>query len=121
MTLRVCTLFALLLAAAVTGSLVTVLAYQSLVASMWHEVELGSERLLALQAELDELTVQILRVNHQILSRSSNGSADAPDYVAIDRVIDNPPNDTAARNLYYSLAYDTILVRENRIQYDTIV
>lgn len=103
--LQACTLFALLFAAAASGALVTWLVYQLIVARVRLEVEFGSKRLLRMQADLDEVQVQVIHVNHQLRMRSGNASSIAPDYATIDRVIDDPPNDTVVRSLYYELAY----------------
>lgn len=109
MRLQLCTLLAMLLASAFTGAAITMVVYQVIISNVRREVELGSERLLEMQSELDEIQVQILRVNHLMRARAgSNGGLNGPNYTHIDQVIDDPPNDTAARSLYYELAYDIL-------------
>ena len=102
------TLCALLLAAFATGALIPTLGYQMIVASEQKERQLIAARFLEMQADTDEIRVQIVAAHHKLRHCSGNGSVTAPDYSSIDRVIDDPPSDTAARSLYYELAYNLL-------------
>ena len=79
-----------------------------IVASEQQERQLIAARLLEMQTDTDEIRVQMVAAHHQLRHCSGNASATAPDYTSIDRVIDDPPSDTAARSLYYELAYDLL-------------
>lgn len=104
------TLCVLLLAAFATGALIPTLGHKMIVASEEQERQLITARLLELQADTDEIRVQMVEAYHKLRQCSGNGSVTAPDYSSIDRVIEDPPSDTAARSLYYELAYDIPII-----------
>ena len=102
------TLVAVLLAAVVTGALVPTAVYGTMLANERNEVELSSKRLCSLLAEVDEIWVEMMRlqVKQRVKIGSTSNSSVGPNYMSIDRVIDDPPNDDAARSLFYELAYE---------------
>ena len=110
--IQVCTQVFVLLAAILAGAIVPTAVYWPVLANTRNEVKLSSEQLRHLLSEMDETRVELMAVRvHQrdnICNGSSNYSsamAVAPDYNIIDRVIEDPPSDAAARLLYYQLAY----------------
>lgn len=102
--LHACFLVSLLLVAAATGALFPIAAYQCTLAAAQHELERNSARMLEMRTEMDEIRVDVMRARRRSSACGSNVSTNAPDYTLIDRVIDDPPNDTAVRSLYYELA-----------------
>lgn len=105
--LQMSTLCAMLLTALAAGALIPTCGYQLMLGNERHERQLFTARIIETQADIDEIRVQLV-VAHQKLSRCGGGNASdsaAPDYSSVDRVIEEPPNDSAARTLYYELAY----------------
>ena len=97
-----------MLATFVTGAIVPVAVYWPMLANARNEVELSTKQLCSLLAEVDEISVEMmrLRVQQRVKIGSTSNSSVAPNYTSIDRVIDDPPNDDAARSLFYELAYE---------------
>ena len=105
------------LAAIVAGAIVPVAVYWPMLANARNEVELSSEQLRHLLSEMDETRVELMGLRVRQRDKICNGSSSnssatavAPDYTYIDRVIEDPPSDDAARSLYYQLAYEIMAV-----------
>ena len=99
-----------MLAAFLTGALVTVAVYLPMLANARNEVELNTKQLSSLLAELDELRVEMMRLRVQQMVKIGNTSQNvAPNYTYIDLVIEDPPSDDAARSLFYKLAYEIVM------------
>lgn len=107
--ISVCTQLVVLLAAVATGALVPTAFYQPLLWNVRREAELSSTHLLQLMDEVNEIRVELAAVQHRSRVRddSSGKWSAAPNYTAIDLVIDDPPSDAAIRSLYFELAYET--------------
>lgn len=107
--LRVWTLVSLLVAAGATGALLPTLAYQCMTMAVRRDVERGSAQMLEMRTDLEDIRADMVYWRRRISSRTAcvgsaaNASIYAPDYEAIDRTIDDPPNDEAIRSLYYEL------------------
>ena len=120
--LHTCFLVSLLLVSATSGALFPIAAYQCMLAAARHELERGSARMLEMHTELDEIRVEMMRRRRRSSECVSNVSTNTPDYTTIDRLIDDPPNDTAIRSLYYELAWAIMLdielrARERSVHY----
>ena len=104
---------AMLIVAIMSGAIVPVAVVWPMLANARNEVDLSYKQLCQLLAEMDNTRVEMMAVrvrqNVKICNGSSSNSSTIPlmpDYTSIDRVIEDPPSDDAARSLYYQLAYE---------------